>query len=114
LLFVTYGRRPSRYDINWRITAIATGKSVDLGHGRIDAHALTDWGRVELPVALVPQQIPDQITITFWSDAKTIPAAPAGFPLYRPSSGDNDPPVRSGGIAAPDGAQLDFLVTYLQ
>jgi hypothetical protein len=114
LVFVTGGKRPSRYDIDWRVTGLAKGKAVELGHGQIDAHNLTDWVTIQLPLSLVPEQIPAQINVAFWTDSMKNPRVPAAFPLYKPAPGDSDPPFKYDGNPAPDGAQMDFFVTYLK
>jgi len=110
--FVTWGRPPTSYTFEWRIDATSNGQTIKIGGGKLDAAAITDWEKINLPLAGLPKTIPDQITLTFWGDGKVPPTAPAGVPVYQPLNGDPDPAVETDRIAAPNRAQIG-LIPYL-
>lgn len=110
--FVTWGLSPSKYTVEWRVDASSNGQTIELGDGKLDAAAITDWEQIDLPLTLEPKNFPDQITLTFWGNGKTAPAAPVGVPIYRPLSGDTDPPAETDGIASINRAQIG-LTPYL-
>lgn len=114
LTLVTWGRIPSRYDVDWRIAATSRGRRLDLGAGTIEARTIRDWQRLTLPVTLVPDEVPDQIEVTFRTDAATAPAAPLGLPLYMPAADTTAPPAEVRGMPAPSGALVGLNPAYAQ
>jgi hypothetical protein len=114
LALVTWGRVPSRYKVDWRMVATSRGRTLELGAGTIDAGTIRDWQRLTLPVTLVPDEVPDQIEVTFRADAATAPVAPLSLPLYMPAADTTAPPAEVGGMPAPSGARLGLSPAYAQ
>jgi hypothetical protein len=114
LQLVTWGRSPSRYTIDWRIEAISNGGRLELGAGKIDAGTVRDWQRVKLPISVVSDQVPDEIEVSFRTDANIIPAAPVGLPLYKPAADTIAPPAEVGGAATPSGGLIGLSLAYAQ
>jgi hypothetical protein len=112
LTLVTWGRIPSRYHVDWRIVASSHGRRFELGAGTIDARTIRDWQRLALPVTLGSDDVPDQIEVTFRTDAATAPAAPLGLPLYMPVADTTAPPAEVAGIPAPSGALVGLSPAY--
>jgi hypothetical protein len=112
--FVTWGVKPDRYTIRWQIVARSHGRVVELGAGTIDSNDVTDWLRIKLPVSIVPQQVPDQIEITFRTDHDRTPAAPIGLPVYRPEGENTAPPAETGGVPVSSGGLLGLDLSYPQ
>jgi hypothetical protein len=114
LQLVTWGRPPSRYTIDWRIDAISNGRRLELGVGKIDAGAVRDWQRVKLPISVFSDEVPDEIEVSFRTDANLVPASPVGLPLYKPAADTNAPPAEVGGKATPSGGLLGLSLAYAQ
>lgn len=115
LRLVTWGRIPSRYTLEWRIVATSRSQTLELGVGTIDAAIIRDWQRLTLPVAVVFDEVPDQIEVTFRTDAVRPPAAPLGLPLYKPAAGtEAPPPAVVDGTPVPSGALIGLSPAYAQ
>jgi hypothetical protein len=110
--FIDWAVTPSKYPISWRVDARTNGKIVELGSGAISADTVVDWGPIDLPISEASSAVPDEVDVTFWTDAKSVTIHPAGLPLFLPSSTDNDPPAQIGGVKAPKGSQLSLSVAY--
>jgi hypothetical protein len=114
LQLVTWGHSPSRYTVDWRIDAVSNGRRLKLGAGRIDAGAVRDWQHVKLPISVVSDEVPDEIEVSFRTDANTTPAAPVGVPLYKPIANSTTPPAELGGAPIPSGALFGLSLSYAQ
>ena len=115
LKLVTWGRNPSRYTINWRVVGFINGHTFELGAGKIDAGSVRDWQTVMLPLSTTSDEMPNQIEVSFRTDASARPGAAVSIPLYRPIH-DNSapPPAEIGGTSAPSGALLGLSLSYSQ
>lgn len=112
LRFVTWGRAPSRYTVDWKIVATRDGQSFELGNGRIDAGKMRDWQTVDLPITVFPEQVPDQIEVVIHASAEGAVSAPIGLPLYQPLPDTDAPPAEVGGRPTSTGAQLSVIPAY--
>jgi hypothetical protein len=103
--FVTYGRKPSPDLIAWRVVGSIGGRAVELGAGTFDpAEVVVDWGDVDLPLSMIPQELPDEVEVSFNLADNTMPAAPVGIPLYKPAY--QTIPAEVAGKPVPDGTQV--------
>jgi hypothetical protein len=109
---IDWAHVPSHYIINWRIDADNAGKNLTLGSGEFDAHKISDWEAVNLAVSILPDEVPDRVTLTMWVDSKTQADVALGLPLFLPSTTDTDPPAVIDGTAVSDGAQLELTLDY--
>jgi len=111
--FVNYTHVPSRYVLHWRIDAYSSGHDMRLGAGDIDASSITNWEQINLPLAVLPARMPDEIKVSIQTDAGgRSPSAPAGVPLYMPGPADMAPPAEIAGVPAPDGLLLGLTIDY--
>jgi hypothetical protein len=114
LQLVTWGRSPSRYTVDWRIEAVSNGRRLELGAGKIDAGDARDWQRVKLLISVVPDEVPDEIEVSFRTEANLVPAAPIGLALYKPAAVTAAPPAEIGGAPMPSGGQIGLRLVYTQ
>jgi hypothetical protein len=109
--FVTWGRTPSDYTVDWKIIARCKGQELVLGSGTIASGAMRDWKKFSLPLATVPVDVPDEIEVRFSSNA---PAAPVGLPLYQPMANSDVPAADLNGMPLASGGQLGLSVAYVR
>ncbi|WP_426441685.1 hypothetical protein [Bradyrhizobium genosp. P] len=108
--FVTWGRTPSRYRVNWRVVAYKGGESHEIGAGKIEAVAVADWQAVDLPLA-TRDELEDQIEVIFTADEPA--SALIGIPLYRPDDErGGGSSAKINGLAIANGTQLGLTLAY--
>lgn len=110
--FVTWGKRPTRYTIHWQIMARSHNRVIELGAGSIESDEIGDWSSRELPVSIVPREVPEQIEIAFRTDHDTTLSAPVGLPVYRPLGESTAPPAETGGIPYSSGGVIGMDIHY--
>ena len=103
--FVNFGRATSRYTVNWHVVAYNRGLPSELGVGKINAGDLHDWQAVELPLT-ISKEVPEELEVSFGTDAGIPPATPIGLPTYLRAAGTTEPPAEVGGIPIANDAQL--------
>jgi hypothetical protein len=110
--FVTFARTPSSEPIAWAVAGSFGDKVIELGAGTINPEsAVTDWGDVVLPLSLVPERIPEEITLSLKLAAETYPVSPVGIPLYKPGSQPTPAEVAGKPVS---GAQLQLRLYYVK
>jgi hypothetical protein len=111
--FVTFGRSPTRYIIDWQILAYSEGSDpVELGTGQLDAGDLQDWEFVDLPFAVPCETIPQEIELSLRTDTLRTPPAPVGIPFYQSRPNSAATPAMIGNEIEPTGAQIGLWLHY--
>jgi hypothetical protein len=112
LQLVTWGLSPSRYTIDWRVVAVSHSNTIELAAGKIDAGSVKDWQRLKLPLLVIPDEVPDEIAVSFRTDASSSPTAPVGIPLYEPAADSTTPPAEVGGVPIASGGLFGLSLSY--
>ena len=81
--------------------------------GSVDASAIEDWETVSLPLQKCSNDSTEEIEVSFWTDATSMPDEPIGIPYYKPSS-KAATPAQIGDEPLPSGAQLGLSFRYVQ
>jgi hypothetical protein len=110
--FVTFARTPSSEPVAWAVSGSFGDNVMELGAGTINPEsAVTDWGDVVLPLSLVPERIPHEITLSLKLAGEAYPVSPVGIPLYKP--GSQPTPVEVAGKPV-IGAQVQLRIFYVK
>lgn len=107
---VGFGRKPSAYAVNWRVTASRGGVQTVIGAGTIDASKAGDWMVADLPLSSTGTYIPDEVEVSF-TTPDNVPA-PIGLPLFGPGAGDAAPPAEVGDSSAASNGRLGLTLHY--
>jgi hypothetical protein len=112
LNLVTWGARPSQYNVNWRVVALINGQDIELGAGEVDASTTRDWQRLELPISTFPREVPEQIEVSFRAAEGASPGFPLGVAAYQPRVEGNDPLAEVDGTPVFPAALVGLTLSY--
>jgi hypothetical protein len=107
--FVTFGRKPSSYAVNWRVTATYDGVKTEIGSGVINASAVADWMAADLPVSLTRADVPTEIEVALSTPDKA--QAPIGLPLFS-SYDESVPAAKAAGEPFASNGRLGLRLHY--
>jgi hypothetical protein len=112
VLFVAKGRDPTPYTIRWRIVGSVGTRELELGSGDIQAADVRESQSIELPTSSMPDEVAQEISVSFKAISKALIGVPASIGLFRPTSGSAAPAARIENEPASTGAQLGLTLLY--
>jgi hypothetical protein len=113
ITLVTWGIRPTDYGANWRVVALIGGRRVELGSGSLEVSTITDWQTVQLPMSIAPEEIPEQVEISFYAIPGMAPAKPIGIATYQPNGRINSMVEINGAPVVP-AQQIGITLSYIR
>jgi hypothetical protein len=110
---VDFARVPTKYFINWKVTAVAKRVRQEVTSGTLLSSEFHDWQNVTLQIPVLPgSTLPDEIEVEFSVRRDQVPPLPAGLPLYQSTNSGMSPPVEIDGVGSPDGGVLALQILY--
>jgi hypothetical protein len=91
LALVTWAKTPTPHSVEWRAVASLHGENIVLGEGTIVASMIRNQQQIDLPMSVIPEEIPEQIELSFQAAAGGDVTNPLGVVTFEPTDGGQVP-----------------------